>query len=84
MDRRAFIGTLAGGLLTAPLAGEAQAPAKVPTIGFLAGSQTRTPRHSSKPYAMLDMSTARAYASSGAFTQRRSTSSPHSSTNSSR
>ena len=39
MDRRRFLGTLAGGLLAAPLAGEAQAPAKVPTIGFLAGSQ---------------------------------------------
>jgi len=35
--RRAFIGALAGGLLAAPLA-EAQAPAKVPRIGFLLGS----------------------------------------------
>ena len=33
--RREFIGTLAGGLLAAPLAAEAQAPAKVPRIGFL-------------------------------------------------
>ena len=39
IDRRAFIGTVAGAFLAAPLAGEAQAPAKVPTIGFLAGSQ---------------------------------------------
>jgi hypothetical protein len=34
--RRAFIGTLAGGLLARPLAAEAQVPAKVPRIGFLA------------------------------------------------
>jgi putative ABC transport system substrate-binding protein len=33
--RRAFIGTLAGGLLTAPLAAYAQQPAKPPRIGFL-------------------------------------------------
>ena len=33
--RRAFIGTLAGSLLAVPLAAEAQAPAKVPRIGFL-------------------------------------------------
>jgi len=33
--RRAFIGTLAGGLLAAPLAAEAQAPVKVPRIGYL-------------------------------------------------
>ena len=32
MDRRAFIGTLAGGLVTAPLAAEAQ---RVPVVGFL-------------------------------------------------
>ena len=36
MDRRAFIGTVAGSLLAAPLAVEAQqATAKVPRIGFL-------------------------------------------------
>ena len=34
MDRRAFIGTLAGGLLAAPLAAEAQLT-RLPTIGFL-------------------------------------------------
>ena len=39
MDRRAFIGTLAGGLLAAPLAAEAQPAGKVHHIGFLpAGS----------------------------------------------
>ena len=35
MDRREFVGTLAGGLLAAPLVAEAQQPAKVPRIGFL-------------------------------------------------
>src|SRR5512138_3345301 len=35
MDRRAFIGALAGGLLAAPLAADAQPPAKVARIGFL-------------------------------------------------
>ena len=35
MDRRAFIGTVAGGLLAAPLAAEAQQAGKLPTIGFL-------------------------------------------------
>jgi putative ABC transport system substrate-binding protein len=33
--RRVFLGTLAGGLLAAPLAGEAQQPGKVWRIGFL-------------------------------------------------
>jgi putative ABC transport system substrate-binding protein len=36
VDRRAFIGTLAGGLLAAPLAAEAQQPGKVWRLGFLA------------------------------------------------
>jgi len=35
MDRRSFISTLAGGLLAAPLAAEAQPAGKVPRIGFL-------------------------------------------------
>jgi putative ABC transport system substrate-binding protein len=34
--RRAFIGTLAGGLLASPLAAEAQQAAKVPRIGYMA------------------------------------------------
>ena len=36
--RRAFIGTLAGGLLAAPLAAEAQQAGKVPRIGYLGNS----------------------------------------------
>jgi putative ABC transport system substrate-binding protein len=35
MDRRAFLGTLAGGLLAAPLAAEAQTAGKVLRIGYL-------------------------------------------------
>jgi ABC-type uncharacterized transport system substrate-binding protein len=35
VDRRAFIGTLTGSLLAAPLAAEAQPTGKVPRIGFL-------------------------------------------------
>jgi ABC-type uncharacterized transport system substrate-binding protein len=41
IDRRTFIGTMAGGLLAAPLAAEAQQPGKVPLIGFVeAGSRS--------------------------------------------
>ena len=36
MDRRSFLGILAGGLLATPLAAEAQVGAKAPRIGFLA------------------------------------------------
>ena len=39
MNRRAFIGTLAVGLLTAPLAAEAQSAGKVYRIGFLSQGQ---------------------------------------------
>jgi putative ABC transport system substrate-binding protein len=35
MDRRTFIGTLAGGLVAAPFAADAQPPAQVPRIGVL-------------------------------------------------
>ena len=38
MDRRAFLGTLAGGLLAAPLAAEAQPAGRVYRIGFLGNS----------------------------------------------
>ena len=36
MERRTFLGALAGGFLTAPLAAQAQTPARVPRIGVLA------------------------------------------------
>jgi putative ABC transport system substrate-binding protein len=42
MDRRAFLGALATGLLAAPLAAEAQAPGKVWKIGFLGPSPSGT------------------------------------------
>jgi hypothetical protein len=35
MERRAFLGTLAGGLLAAPLAAEAQPAGKVYRVGVL-------------------------------------------------
>ncbi len=41
--RRAFIGTLAGALLTAPLAAEAQQAAKVARLGFLALNPAANP-----------------------------------------
>jgi len=37
MHRRAFIGSVAGGLLAVPLAAEAQLPPKMARLGFLAG-----------------------------------------------
>jgi putative ABC transport system substrate-binding protein len=43
VDRRAFIGTLTGGLLAAPLAAEAQQAAKVPRIGYLALNLAASP-----------------------------------------
>ena len=42
MDRRAFLGTLAGGLLAAPLAAEAQPTGKVWRIGRLANGTSQT------------------------------------------
>ncbi len=44
MDRRAFIGTLAGGLLAAPLAAGAQQAAKIARIGYLATNLTANAR----------------------------------------
>ena len=38
MDRRAFFGTLAGGLLVAPLGVDAQEPRRVYKVGYLGGS----------------------------------------------
>ena len=37
IDRRTFIGTLAGGILASPLAAFAQQPTKVPRIGVIGG-----------------------------------------------
>ena len=44
IDRRAFIGTLAGGLVAAPLAAEAQQAAKVARIGILGANPAASPR----------------------------------------
>ena len=41
MDRRAFLGSLAGGLLAAPLAAEAQQAGKVSRIGILGAQPGR-------------------------------------------
>src|SRR5713226_7874548 len=43
MDRREFIGTLAGGLLVAPFAAEAQQAAKIARIGYLSGDLAASP-----------------------------------------
>ena len=45
MDRRAFIGTLAGGLLAAPVAAEAQPAGKVWRIGFVEAGSVSVNRH---------------------------------------
>ena len=44
MDRRAFLGALAGGLLAAPLAAQAQPASSVRRIGFLSGSSPEAAR----------------------------------------
>ena len=44
MDRRTFIGSLAGGLLAAPLVAEGQPAASLPRIGFLAPASLSDPR----------------------------------------
>ncbi len=43
MDRRTFVGTLAGGLLVAPLAAAAQQPGKVPRIGVIVPVEPESP-----------------------------------------
>jgi putative ABC transport system substrate-binding protein len=43
VDRRAFLATLTGGLLAAPLAAAAQQAAKVARIGLLAGNLASNP-----------------------------------------
>ena len=42
MERRTFLGVIAGGLLAAPLAAEAQAPSRIPRIGCLGTGSTAT------------------------------------------
>lgn len=49
MDRRAFIGTMAGGLLATPLAAEAQ-PRAMPVIGFLNGASAELSGHYVRPF----------------------------------
>jgi hypothetical protein len=44
MNRRAFIGTLAGGLLAEPRSVEAQQAGRIPRIGFLSPSSLADPR----------------------------------------
>src|SRR5260370_29950031 len=44
MDRRAFIGTLTGGLLASPVAAEAQQAGKVYRIGYLSIGSGPSPR----------------------------------------
>jgi putative tryptophan/tyrosine transport system substrate-binding protein len=44
MDRRVFLGTLAGGLLAAPLAAEAQRVGKVPRIGLVSSMSAELPQ----------------------------------------
>jgi len=49
MDRRAFISTMAGGLLASPLAAEAQ-PRAMPVIGFLNGASAELSGHYVRPF----------------------------------
>ncbi len=44
ISRRGFIGTLVGGLVSAPLAGEGQQAAQIPRIGFLSPDSPSDPR----------------------------------------
>jgi len=50
MDRRAFLGTLAGGLLAAPVATQAQ-PAQAPRIGFLVLGSLESPETKAAAHA---------------------------------
>jgi putative tryptophan/tyrosine transport system substrate-binding protein len=45
MDRRTFLGTLAGGLLAAPLASEAQRSTSYARVGFLGAESPSTSQH---------------------------------------
>jgi putative ABC transport system substrate-binding protein len=52
MERRAFMATMAGGLLAAPLAAEAQQPRKVYKIGFLSANLSQAPRPHMKGFLL--------------------------------
>ena len=51
MDWRAFIGTVAGGLLVASLAVEAQQAGKVPKVGYLSASSPSVEGHRRKAFS---------------------------------
>ena len=55
MDRRSFIGTLAGGLLAAPLAVGAQQVAKVPKLGYLTHGSSEGAADSAFMRALRDL-----------------------------
>jgi thioesterase domain-containing protein len=55
MDRRAFIGTLAGGLLAAPLAAEAQQAGRVWRVGWLQPSAPASAGHINFQQAMREL-----------------------------
>ena len=42
MDRRRFVGSIAGGLLAVPLAARAQQSAKIPRVGYVSGTGSAT------------------------------------------
>ena len=50
MDRRAFLGSLASGLLAAPLAAPAQQASKVWRIGYLGNGSPTTNAHVRDPF----------------------------------
>jgi hypothetical protein len=56
VDRRAFISTVAGGLLAAPLAAGAQPAAKIARIGYLALNRAAGPhRHEALLQGLRDL-----------------------------
>jgi putative ABC transport system substrate-binding protein len=55
MDRRMFLGTLAGGLLAAPLAAKAQQAERVWRIGYLSPAQGHNPIDEAFEHSMRDL-----------------------------